>query len=178
MPLSKNSRLALNLCMLAAGMAMLAYASVPLYRVFCEVTGFGGTTKRAALAPDQATGRIVTLTFNADIAPDLPWRFSPGEPSMQVRVGQNSLTHYVAENLSENPTKGHAVYNVTPHKAGRYFEKIECFCFTEQTLEGRQKVNMPVSFFIDPAFADDPDMKDVHTITLSYTFFAAKEGGS
>lgn len=170
--LNKNQRLALTLLLLAGGMGMLAYASVPLYRLFCQVTGFGGTTTTAAHAPGVVTTRMITVRFNADIDRNLPWRFAPEAVSKEVHVGQEILTYYTAENLTDRAITGHATYNVVPHKAAPYFAKIECFCFTDQTLSARQKVHMPLSFFIDPAILEDKEMQDVDTITLSYTFFA------
>lgn len=153
---------------------MLAYASVPLYRLFCQVTGFGGTTQKAVSAPEVVTNQRVTVTFNADIDKDLMWEFRPGVPKQNPLIGENILTYYVAENKSNEPLTGHATFNVVPHAAGQYFSKIECFCFKDQTLAPGQKVNMPISYYIDPAILDDPEMKNVTTITLSYTFFSAK----
>lgn len=178
MPRNKNLSLALNLTALAAGMAMLAYASVPLYRLFCQVTGYGGTTQTSAQAPFTIMDRTITVEFNADIDPNLNWGFAPGEKKHKVRVGEQALTYFVAENRENSPVRGKAVYNVVPHQAGIYFAKVECFCFTEQTLNAKQKVNMPISFYIDPAIMDDPEMKDVKTITLSYTFFEVKNEAS
>lgn len=169
-----NTTFAVNLLLLVAGMVMLTYASVPLYRLFCEATGYGGTTREAKHAPGKVLSRVVTVEFNADTDPGLPWKFRPGQPSMRVKVGQQSTTHYVAKNLTNTPLTGHATYNVLPFSAGRYFVKIECFCFKEQTLAPGAEVNMPVVFYVDPAIADDPEMKDVSTITLSYTFFPVK----
>ena len=154
---------------------MLAYASVPLYNLFCSVTGYGGTTQRAVQLPKAVSDRVITVTFNADIDHGLNWEFKPGEPSRTVRVGEQVLTHYVAHNRENKPVAGRAVYNVVPFKAGAYFTKVACFCFEEQVLAANQKVNMPISFFIDPAMLDDPDMQDVKTITLSYTFFPVKK---
>lgn len=170
-----NVSLALNLAALVAGMLMLAYASVPLYRIFCQVTGYGGTTQEAKHAPDRTYARQFTITFNADADPKLPWHFAPGEKSVRIKVGQQAMTHFIAENLTDKPITGRAVYNVLPFAAGAYFNKIQCFCFTEQTLQPHQRVNMPVLFFVDPAVLSDPDMKDVKTITLSYTFFSVKK---
>ncbi len=167
----KNLSLALNLLAIVVGMLLLVAASVPLYRLFCQVTGYGGTTQASAALPSKISSRKIVVTFNADIDPQLPWDFKPGETKRTIRVGEQFLTHYVARNQTARALKGHATYNVVPHKAGAYFVKVECFCFTEQTLAARQKVNMPVSFYIDPSIEDDPDMADVHTITLSYTFF-------
>lgn len=156
-------------------MVLLAYASVPLYRLFCAVTGYGGTTRSSVVLPKKIYDRKITVTFNADIDPSLDWAFAPGEKRNTVRVGESALTYYVAENKQGHDITGHATYNVVPHKAGQYFVKVACFCFEEQTLTARQKVNMPVSYFIDPAILDDPEMDDVQTITLSYTFFPVKK---
>lgn len=169
--MNRNTKMALNLFALAAGMLMLAYASVPLYRLFCTLTGYGGTTREAISAPKTIYNRVINIEFNADIDPNLNWQFAAGERSHKVKVGERTLTYFVAHNREDYSVTGRAVYNVVPFKAGAYFNKIECFCFTEQTLEAGQKVDMPVSFFIDPAILDDPDMNDVKTITLSYTFF-------
>ena len=149
----------------------LAYASVPLYEIFCRVTGYGGTPMRADAAPEQIFDRQVKVRFNADTASNLPWTFKPEQYSMDIKVGENKLAFYMAENRSDKPVTGMAVFNVTPPKAGAYFTKVECFCFIEQTLQPGQKVDMPVSFFIDPAFMADSNMQDVTSITLSYTFY-------
>ena len=172
---SKNTRLAVNLLAVVVGMVCLAYASVPLYRLFCQVTGYGGTTEIAGAPTGKIYSRKMKITFNADISPNLAWEFKPGQPELTTRVGEQTLTYYVAKNLTGEPITGHATYNVVPHKAGRYFDKIECFCFTEQTLAAKEKVNMPVSFTIDPAILDDPQLDDVQTITLSYTFFPVEK---
>lgn len=171
----KNRTLALNLTMAAAGMVMLAYASVPLYRIFCAVTGYGGTTQEAAHAPDKIYDRTINIRFNADHDPALPWEFLPNQKEIRVRVGEEVLVSYRARNLQPASITGRAVYNVVPNKAGPYFAKLECFCFTEQTLAPDQEVNMPISFFIDPALLEDPEMDDIQTITLSYTFFQVKD---
>lgn len=170
-----NGYLALNLAAVAVGMLLLAYASAPLYRLFCQITGYGGTTQQAVAFPDHVLSRTITVRFNADVDPHLPWEFKPGEASREVKIGEQGLTYFVAKNLDSTAVTGMAVYNVVPHQAGAYFVKVECFCFNEQTLAAGQKVNMPVSFYIDPAIADDPDLKQLRTITLSYTFFLNKE---
>lgn len=167
----KNSRLAINFFALALAMLCLAYASVPLYRLFCQVTGYGGTTQEGLHAPGAVGERNLTIFFNADTDKNLPWKFAPGERQVSVKIGEQGLTHYVAENLSDSPITGHAIYNVVPHQAGQYFIKIACFCFENQTLKPHQKVDMPVSFYVDPAMLDDPEMKNITNITLSYTFF-------
>jgi cytochrome c oxidase assembly protein subunit 11 len=156
---------------LILGSVTLTVASVPLYRLFCEVTGYGGTTQRATMAPGTAAGPTLTIYFNADTGIDLPWKFQPQARSMAVVPGEQHLAFYEAHNLGDQPVVGRAVYNVTPHKVGPYFAKLACFCFDEQTLEPGQRVDMPVSFFDDPAIADDASTQDVRQITLSYTFF-------
>jgi cytochrome c oxidase assembly protein subunit 11 len=156
-----------------AGMAGLAYASVPLYRLFCQVTGFGGTTQVSGQAPGAVAGRMLTVRFDANVARDLPWRFEPEVAAVKVAVGENVLAYYRARNTSDVPVTGTATFNVTPHKAGPFFAKIECFCFAEQTLAPGEEMNMPVSFFIDPEILERPEAKDLGEITLSYTFFRA-----
>lgn len=170
-----NTQLGLNLAMIVVGMVCLAYASVPLYSLFCRVTGFGGTTSRAEVAPSRVLDRTLTVSFNADVDPGLPWEFKPLQHKVSVKVGEKKLIFYSAKNLSEEPVTGVATFNVTPDKAGGIFDKIECFCFTNQTLQPGQEMVMPVSFFIDPSIADDKNLGDVTDITLSYTFFKAKK---
>ena len=170
----KNVHLALNLSAIVVGMLLLTAASVPLYRVFCQVTGFGGTTERASQAPGKVLNREITVTFNADIDPSLPWSFAPGQHSVKVKIGQPTHAYYVAQNLSNHAITGRAVYNVAPFIAGAYFVKIQCFCFSNQTLQPGQKVDMPVLFYVDPAIVNDHDLDSVHIITLSYTFFPVK----
>lgn len=160
---------------LVFGMIGLTYASSPLYSLFCSVTGFGGTTQRAEAAAARTLDRKVTIRFNADTNTALPWAFRPEQKDMVLKLGETGLAAYRAENRSDKPTVGTAVYNVTPDKVGQYFNKIECFCFSEQVLQAGQAVDMPVAFFVDPAMNDDPNMEDVTTITLSYTFFRAKD---
>ncbi len=157
-----------------AGMGGLTYAAVPLYRLFCQVTGFGGTTQTAAEAPGVVGDRVITVRFNADTARGLRWRFRPLQREMQVRVGEIALAYYEAVNLSDTTIVGTSTFNVTPFKAGPYFAKVDCFCFTEQTLGPGERVKMAVSFFIDPDMMNEPKVEDVNTITLSYTFFRAK----
>ena len=158
------------------GMVGVAYAAVPLYQIFCQVTGYGGTTQVAAAAPAEVGGRSITVRFNADTAHAMPWRFRPRQRAIAVRVGEQSLALYEAVNSSQRRIVGSATFNVTPAKAGAYFNKIECFCFTEQALAPGESVDMPVSFFVDPAISDDPNLDDVNTITLSYTFFEVAGG--
>lgn len=170
-----NTSFAVNLLLLASGMLALAYASVPLYRIFCDITGYGGTTREGIQAPGEVANHApITITFNADINPDLNWSFTPGEKSITLPIGKQGVTYYMAENLSDQPLTGRATYNVTPFSAGAYFSKIACFCFEEQTLAPHEKTKMPIVFYIDPEILNDPDTKDLSTITLSYTFFPVK----
>lgn len=158
-----------------AGMFLLAYASVPLYRMFCSITGFGGTPKVAQTASETVGTKVLTVRFNSDTDPSLPWNFKPEQRQVEVKTGEQKLIFFSAENSSDHPVKGMATYNVTPDRAGQYFNKIQCFCFNEQVLQAGQKVSMPVSFFIDPAIEKDPYLRNVNTITLSYTFFKVKK---
>lgn len=158
------------------GMVALSFASVPLYRIFCQVTGYGGTPNTQAVrVPDTASDRMVTVRFDSNVNSALPWRFKPEQRLMRVRLGDERLAFYEATNRAGRAITGTATFSVTPYKAAPYFSKIDCFCFTEQTLAAGQRVSMPVSFFVDPAIADDPNTRDVSTITLSYTFYE-KEG--
>lgn len=156
------------------GMLALTFASSSLYRLFCERTGHGGTTHKATLRPTRIENRVFTVRFNADTSPDLPWEFKPLQREVQVKAGEMGLTFYAGKNSSHSHTIGMATYNVTPHKAGRYFSKVECFCFLEQHLGAHQETQFPVQFFIDPDIVNDPALKEVDTITLSYTFFRFK----
>lgn len=169
----KNRRTGLLVLAVVVGMVGMAYVSVPLYNLFCRVTGFGGTTQVAESAPppEAVRERSVTVKFDANMARNMPWRFSPQERQKTVRLGQKMLTSFRAENTADAEIMGTAVYNVTPEKAGKYFHKIQCFCFGEQILPPGKAVSMPVVFYVDPAMGDDPAMDDVTHITLSYTFF-------
>ena len=167
----RNRRLALSSFVVAAGMVGASYAAVPLYEIFCQVTGYGGTTQTAEVAPETVLDRKMTIRFNADVDRKLPWQFAVVQRKVEVRVGENTLAFYRARNVSDRALVGTATFNVTPLKAGQYFNKIECFCFTEQRLEPGGEIDMPVSFFVDPAIADDPNLNDVREMTLSYTFF-------
>lgn len=159
-------------------MGTLTFYSVELYEIFCRVTGYGGTTQVADRGPDRIVDRRITVRFNADTNSRLPWRFEPAQNSITVRAGQQALAFYRAESMADKAIVGTATFNVTPSKAGMYFNKIACFCFTEQTLDPGQVVDMPVQFFIDPAIVDDRNLDDVSTITLSYTFFKAPDQGA
>jgi cytochrome c oxidase assembly protein subunit 11 len=169
----RNAAFAVLLFGTAAGMAGLAFASVPLYRLFCQVTGFGGTTRVATAAPGAVAGRTIMVRFDANVSRDLPWRFEPATTAVRVAIGENTLAFYRVRNLSDKLVTGSATFNVTPHKAGPYFAKVECFCFTEQTLAPGETADMPVTFFIDPEILRQADAEDVNEITLSYTFFRA-----
>lgn len=152
-------------------MGGLAYASVPLYNLFCRVTGFGGTTQRAEMAPDRILSDTMTIRFDASVNCSLPWKFSaPSEP-VTLPIGESGLAFYHVENTSDHPIIGTATFNVSPPQAGYYFNKIACFCFTEQRLDPGQQADLPVTFFVDPEIVNDPELKGVKTITLSYTFF-------
>ncbi len=176
---AKNRRTMLSLAMLGTGMICLAYASVPLYELFCRVTGFGGTPVRSDIANDSipADAPIITVRFDANTAPDLPWAFKAAQREVKVRVGENALIYYTAENKAGVPTTGHATFNVTPLKSSPYFSKVQCFCFDNQTLAPGEKIEMPVSFYVDPEILKDANVREVRTITLSYTFFKAKDQG-
>ncbi len=152
-------------------MVGLSFAAVPAYRAFCQVTGWGGTTGVADAAPTATIDRKITIRFDASMNGNLPWEFKPEQVSQTINLGESGLAFYEAENLARKPISGRATYNVSPAKAGKYFKKIDCFCFTEQQLGAGQKVSMPVSYFVDPAMAKDKNMDEVETITLSYTFF-------
>ncbi|MDI4663611.1 cytochrome c oxidase assembly protein [Xanthobacter autotrophicus] len=156
-----------------AAMVGVTYASVPLYAMFCALTGFGGAT-RVGSAPATPIDREITIRFDANVAPGLPWAFAPVEREMTVKVGATSLAHYTAANRSGGETHANATYNVSPPQAGAYFVKLQCFCFEEQTLTPNEKLEMPVVFYVDPAIEQDPDLKRLGSITLSYTFFPAK----
>lgn len=170
----KNARLGLGVLAVVVGMVGLAYASVPLYNLFCRVTGFGGTTQVSARLPEHIIDRTVTINFNADTAPNLPWNFGAEQRSIRIKLGQKGLTAFHARNNAAKPVAGSAIYNVTPLKAGKYFHKIQCFCFDEQILAPGEDVSMPVLFYVDPKMNEDPNMDDVQTITLSYTFFKSE----
>jgi cytochrome c oxidase assembly protein subunit 11 len=168
----RNRKTMIALFCVVAGMVGLSFASVPLYDLFCRVTGYGGTPG-IAQAPEGGAeiGREIIVRFDASVNSSLDWRFAPAQEPMRVRVGETALAFYTARNMADGPTVGTATFNVTPLKAAKYFDKIDCFCFTEQRLEAGEKVDMAVSFFVDPAIVEDRNLDDVNTITLSYTFF-------
>lgn len=155
----------------AVGMLGLGFASKPLYDTFCKVTGYGGTTRTAEANTSEIIDRIVTVNFDANVSPDLPWTFKPEQRSIDVNVGQSGLAYYQVTNDSKHPVVGTATFNVTPIKAAPYFIKTECFCFTEQRIEPGQTVSMPVLFHVDPLLDEETRLDDIKNITLSYTFF-------
>jgi cytochrome c oxidase assembly protein subunit 11 len=167
----KNARSGLIVLIIVFGMLGLSFAAVPLYSMFCKVTGFGGTTQTAQNLPDVVLERKVTVQFNADTGRNMPWVFKPEMRSISVQLGQRGFTNFTSRNPTQKSVTGTAIYNVTPLKVGKYFHKIQCFCFDEQTLKAGESVEMPVLFYVDPKMNDDPNMNDVKTITLSYTFF-------
>ena len=172
--MSKNRRFlatVAGLVSIVVGMAGLAYASVPLYDLFCKVTGYGGTPQIAEMLPSVVGSREMTVRFNADVNRDLPWEFRPVNGKVMVRVGEPTLVYYRVKNLSDKTIIGTATYNVTPLRAGSYFSKIDCFCFAEQELKPGESVELPVSFFVETSIESDHSMEDINTVTLSYTFF-------
>ncbi len=167
---------------IALAMAGLAFASVPLYRVFCQVTGFGGTTMKvdASALPSEAAvralaGKTVKVRFDGNVRDGLAWKFGPAQGPVEVKIGEQNIIYYKATSLTGEATTGSATFNVTPEAAGKYFAKIQCFCFNEQTLNPGQTVEMPVVFYVDPAILDDPDARDISEITLSYSFYPVAE---
>lgn len=176
---------AITLMTVIVGMIGLSYASVPLYRLFCQATGFGGTTqvsdsipKTISSSANSIEDRILTIRFNADVSDSIPWKFQPAQQEVKVKVGETALAFYRAYNPTNESIVGISTYNVTPQKAGVFFNKIQCFCFEEQRLQPNEMVEMPVFFFIDPDFAEDDRMDDVNIITLSYTFFPVNHEGN
>jgi cytochrome c oxidase assembly protein subunit 11 len=170
---NRNKTTVLLLGAVILGMAGLSFASVPLYRLFCQVTGYGGTTQRAASAPAEIADAIVTVRFDAATAPDLAWEFRPLVSEVRVHPGEQREVFYRAVNRGAEPVAGTATFNVTPPKSGIYFDKLQCFCFTEQRLAPGESRDMGVVFFVDPDLLQDPGTRDVRTITLSYTMFRA-----
>lgn len=168
---ARNARVAVVCSLVAAGMVGMAYAAVPLYRIFCQVTGYGGTTQVARSASDAVIDRKITIRFDANVSNEMNWSFKPVQRAIELKIGESALAFYRATNRSDREIVGTATFNVTPLGAGAYFNKIECFCFTEQRLAAGESADMPVTFFVDPAIADDPDLAKLTTITLSYTFF-------
>ncbi len=163
-------------CFVAIGiMCVLVAYSPTLYRMFCAATGLAGTTQRVAADTAKVSKQTITVAFDTNVAPGLPWRFVPDQRAVTVHLGEQKLVYFTAENLSNRSIVGHATFNVTPLRSGIYFNKIQCFCFTEERLDAHQKVNMPVVFYVDPAFGADPDVRDIAQLTLGYTFFRSAD---
>lgn len=175
LPDRKNARLAVVLTGVAFGMVGMSYAAVPLYQIFCQVTGYGGTTQRAEAPSQTAVDQTITMRFDANTSPALKWTFKPLTPATTIRLGENRMAMFVAKNDTDKPLWGTATFNVSPEAAGVYFNKIECFCFTEQLLQPGESVEMPVSYFIDPDILKDKDAGHLSQLTLSYTFFPLKK---
>lgn len=156
------------------GMVGLSYAAVPLYRLFCQATGYGGTTQRVEQYADRVLDRKVNVRFDANTN-GIAWNFAPVQREISLRIGETAKIHYTATNIGSRPVTGKATFNVVPELAGSYFNKVECFCFTDTTLQPGQTIDMPVVFYVDPAIADQAELADMKTITLSYTFFETDE---
>lgn len=172
---NRNNRIAIALAALAGGMLGLAFAAVPLYNLFCSVTGYGGTTQRATAGAERVLDRTVMIRFDANTAGGLGWTFRPEKNMVTVKIGESKLALYEAVNDTDREMTATATFNVSPPSAGAYFNKLQCFCFTEQTLKPGERIDMPVVFFLDPAMVEDADLDEVSTITLSYTFFPVKQ---
>lgn len=170
---SRNRVVFASCAAFAGGMLGLSFAAAPLYDLFCRTTGYAGTPIRADAAPTEISGRVMTVRFDTNIDPALPWAFVPEERTVDVKVGENRLVYFHAENRSDKPIIGRATFNVAPDVAARYFDKIQCFCFSEQKLEAGQSVEMPVSFFVSPDILKDHRFDALSEITLSYTFYLA-----
>ena len=170
---ARNSRLALICLAIFATMVGVAFAAVPLYRVFCQATGFNGTVRRASAAPTTLAAGMVTVAFDTNVR-GLAWQFTPNVPSQQVRPGATNLAFFKVTNTTDQPLTGRAIYNVTPESAGAYFSKLECFCFKNQTLAPHQTAEFPVVYYVDPRFGQNDDTKGIEQITLSYTFYPAQ----
>lgn len=168
----RSNRLVAGVCLaFFVGMVGMAYAAVPLYSMFCQITGYGGTTQRVEQYSDRVLDREITVRFDANVSAGLPWDFQPVQREMTMKIGETAQAHYTATNVFQVPTAGRATFNVTPGTAGSYFNKVECFCFTDTTLKPGETIDMPVVFYVDPDIVDLPELKDITTITLSYTFF-------
>jgi cytochrome c oxidase assembly protein subunit 11 len=168
---SRHNIVAFACAGLVGAMVGLSFAAVPLYRMFCQITGYGGVPQRAEAAPEIVLDRTIRVRFDANVDKALPWSFKPVDGVIEVKIGESSLAFFKASNTSSEPVAGTAIFNVSPELAARYFAKIECFCFKRQTLEPGASMEMPVSFFIDPKLVEDEDTKNLSEITLSYTFY-------
>jgi len=174
-PLRRDVLVAACCGALVAGMVGAAYAAVPFYTWFCKTTGFGGTTQVAERAPDHILGRTLTIRFDSNVTPGLPWKFQPEQNEIQVRIGEVATVHYKVVNEAAREIAGQASYNVSPPTVGAYFDKINCFCFTKQRLKAGETREMTVVFYVDPSIVKDHDQDDLNTITLSYTFYRLRE---
>jgi cytochrome c oxidase assembly protein subunit 11 len=174
-PRDKRALVGLVLAGVVAGMVGLSFAAVPLYRMFCQVTGFGGTPQVAEAAPSTVLNRTIKVRFDTNVDKDLPWEFKSEQRAVDVRIGESALVFFKAHNPTDKPVSGTAGFNVAPEIAGRYFAKIECFCFQQQTLAARQSIDMPVTFFVDPKIVEDESAKNIEEITLSYTFYRSDD---
>lgn len=179
----RNRKVAAIAAFGALAMLGLGFASVPLYRMFCQATGFGGTTQRATAAQAAAvksTARPITIRFDGNVTKGMPWLFRPEQVTQDGHIGERKMAFFIAKNTSNRPIVGRAIFNVTPEQTGAYFHKIQCFCFNEQRLQPGEEVRMPVIYYVDPDMLNDPNAKDVSEITLSYTFMEAADstGGS
>jgi len=171
---TKSKRLAGALALMAVGMVGMSFAAVPLYDLFCRVTGYGGTTQRADAGSEIILDKLITIDFDANTGKDMPWKFKPVKRKVQLRIGETGIAYYEATNPTDKTVTGTASFNVSPQKVGQYFSKIDCFCFTEQTLKPGERVDMPVTFYVDPEIASDINTQEVETITLSYTFYVTE----
>jgi cytochrome c oxidase assembly protein subunit 11 len=174
-PRDRRGLVALMLAGVVAGMVGLSFAAVPLYRMFCQATGFGGVPQVAETAPDTVLDRTIKIRFDTNVDSELPWDFKSEQRSVDVRIGESALVFFKAHNTTEKPVSGTAGFNVAPEIAGRYFTKIDCFCFKQQTLAAGQSVEMPVTFFVDPKIVEDASTKNIEEITLSYTFYRSDD---
>lgn len=170
----RHQAVALSCAVFVMAMVGAAYAAVPFYNWFCRTTGFAGTPLVAEKAPDAPIAREITVRFDGNVADGLPWHFGPDQPSIRIHIGETKLFHYTATSFGFADSEGIASYNISPPEAAQYFNKLQCFCFTNQKLSPGEKLDMPVVFFIDPAIDKDPEFRSLDTITLSYTFFPAK----
>jgi len=169
--MTDTKKTVIQLCGVVVTMGALAWASVPFYNWFCRVTGFGGVTGVAQGESDVILDKTIKVRFDGSLDRNMPWQFKPMQREMELRIGETGLAFFEAYNPTDHPIAGQASYNVTPYEAGGFFEKIECFCFTEQVLQPGERVEMPVTFYVDPEIVTDRDAKYTHTITLSYTFY-------
>lgn len=176
---ARNRRVMLGALLLALASLGLGFASVPLYRIFCQVTGFNGTTQRANgdAGLQKIAGKSLSIRFDSNVKPGMPWRFYPEQEKQTVTIGEKKMAIFIAKNLSDKPVTGTAAFNVSPSQSGAYFTKIQCFCFTQQTLQPGEEVRMPVIYYVDPKILADKDNKDVQEITLSYTFYPVENAG-